>query len=77
MSNPLQITVMRIDEMLAFANEHRELIEIYYNNFTPDDADYIVFGMNHGMVDTVANALKSCDFEMTLVGQITYAVTYH
>lgn len=49
----------------------------FYNNFTPDDWDYIIVGDNEITVEMIASRLMVCDYEIKKVGDEWIAVTYH
>lgn len=53
--------------------------EMFYNNFTPDDWDYIIVGGEYDYfeVEKIARALKVCDYQIKEIGNMHVAVTYH
>ncbi len=64
-----------------------EVSDVFYNNFMPDDWDYIIIGDNYTEVADLADKLKVCDCvvkEIEMIDSMTnwnvemwVAVTYH
>ena len=50
---------------------------LFYENFNPDDWDYIIEGDNEFDVVMIAEKLYVCDFDTQKIGAKFYAVTYH
>ena len=51
--------------------------DAFYNNFNPDDWDYMIIGTDSDTVDQVARELFVCDYAIKLVNNTWMAVTYH
>jgi hypothetical protein len=50
---------------------------MFYNNFNPDDWDYIIIGQDKQQVEDMAYKLQVCDYKIKEVGLMWVAVTYH
>jgi hypothetical protein len=50
---------------------------VFYENFNPDDWDYIIEGDNESEVVMIAEKLYVCDFKTKKIGDKWIAVTYH
>jgi hypothetical protein len=75
---------------IVYSNNDEDFAEIsdmFYNNFNPDDWDYVIIGEDRREVDDMAYKLQVCDYEIKEV-KITdpmtnwivdtwVAVTYH
>ena len=55
----------------------KEYEDRFYNNFTPDDWDYIIVGPHPFVVEMIAQKLTTCDYQIKIVGDEAIAVTYH
>lgn len=68
-------------EILERFEPESELAEVFYENFTPDDWDFIVISDCKEMVEVVCNSLFVCDFDVNYVklkGEHRWmGVTYH
>lgn len=51
--------------------------DMFYDNFTPDDWDYIIIGEQQGPVEDMAYKLQVCDYTVKNIGDQWVAVTYH
>lgn len=51
--------------------------DMFYENFNPDDWDYIIIGKDKQQVEDMAYKLQVCDYEIKEVGLMWVAVTYH
>lgn len=52
--------------------------ENYFWSFTPDDWDYMIIGANKTEVETIAEKLFVCDYQIKELGKNNWvAVTYH
>lgn len=51
--------------------------DLFYENFNPDDWDYIIEGNDEFSVDALASKLMVCDYDVKKIGDKFYAVTYH
>lgn len=51
--------------------------KLFYDNFNPDDWDYIIEGDNEYDVDYMASKLYVCDYTVKQINDKWYAVTYH
>ena len=51
--------------------------ENYFWEFTPDDWDYIIIGENQHEVETIAEKLYVCDYQIKEFDNLYIAVTYH
>jgi len=51
--------------------------KMFYDNFSPDDWDYIIEGSDKCGVTDIAEKLYVCDFEIKQIGDKWVAVTYH
>jgi hypothetical protein len=51
--------------------------KMFYDNFNPDDWDYIIEGSDKYGVTDIAEKLYVCDFEIKQIGDKWVAVTYH
>lgn len=54
-----------------------EFEDRFYNNFTPDDWDYIIVGKTKKAVLNEAMKKMVCDFQIAKVDGDWMAVTYH
>lgn len=50
---------------------------VFYNNFSPDDWDYMIVGTDRNEVDTIAYLLHVFKYNMKHVDDVWVAVTYH
>lgn len=50
---------------------------VFYENFNPDDWDYIIEGRDSFEVEHMAIKLQVCDYEIKQIGDKWMAVTYH
>ena len=51
--------------------------ELFYENFPPDDWDYIITGTDEHEVRSLASRLEVCDSCVQLIAGQWVAVTYH
>lgn len=51
--------------------------DMFYNNFNPDDWDYIIVGQDKQQVEDMAYKLQVCDYTVKNIGDQWVAVTYH
>lgn len=54
-----------------------EVKEMFYQNFMPDDWDYIIIGPNEFFVSHIAFKLEVCDSDVKYIDGQWVAVTYH
>lgn len=57
--------------------EWNQYEKLFYDNFEPDDWDYMVIGDTADEVDSIAYRLEVFDRKMKQIGDKFYAVTYH
>ena len=57
--------------------EFKEYEDLFYENFNPDDWDYLIIGEDQNEVQNLAWRLEVCDSELKQVGSVWVAVTYH
>jgi hypothetical protein len=50
---------------------------VFYENFNPDDWDYMIIGMDEVEVRDMASRLTVCDNHVKQIGFMWVAVTYH
>lgn len=58
-------------------SEWKAVSDTFYNNFIPDDWDYIVIGKNIDEVDTICSRLYICDYKIVDINGEFWGVTYH
>jgi len=58
-------------------SEFEEYKDLFYENFNPDDWDYIIIGEDENEVKNMAWGLEVCDSEIKKIGSVWVAVTYH
>jgi hypothetical protein len=51
--------------------------DMFYDNFDPDDWDYIIIGSNKQQVEDMAYKLQVCDYRVREINEQWVAVTYH
>ena len=64
--------------------DFEEFSEMFYNNFSPDDWDYLIIGDSKNEVEHLAYTLHVCSYDMKEISGIAnwsdakwVAVTYH
>jgi hypothetical protein len=55
----------------------KEVEHVFYENFNPDDWDYMIIGFNEHEVREMADKLTVCDNTVKQIGFMWVAVTYH
>lgn len=66
-------------KVIFYANEKdfEEVYSAFYNNFNPDDWDFIVIGEDKNEVDGIAYLLQGSGYDVKQIGDEWMAVTYH
>jgi hypothetical protein len=68
---------MSIKIITSYEDPEFKLYENYFWKFSPDDWDYIIIGENSHEVESIAEKLYVCDYQMKEFDNLYVAVTYH
>lgn len=69
---------MSVKIIVGYNDEEWESISaVFYNNFNPDDWDYIIIGKSEKEVDDISYKFMDTYREVEEINGLFWAVTYH